>query len=112
MLKNIKSLYIIKVIFFYIEEEQKLKLIKYNKRFQKIMDLNIMNYKCFKGKNIINKYNIIGKENEGYNDELIFEGEYLNGERNGKRIEYDYKGDKLFEGEYLKGKKKWKRKRI
>ena len=36
-----------------------------------------------------------------YNEKLIFEGEYLNGKRNGKGKEY-YDNDKLiFEGEYL-----------
>ena len=35
---------------------------------------------------------------------MIFEGEYLNGERNGKGKEYN--DDKLlFEGEYLNGKR-------
>ena len=36
---------------------------------------------------------------------LIFEGEYLNGERNGKGKEY-YKNGKLkFDGEYLNGER-------
>jgi len=43
-----------------------------------------------------------------YNDKLIFEGEYLNGQRNGKGKEY-YENETLkFEGEYFNGKK-WKR---
>ena len=46
-----------------------------------------------------------GKEYD--NGELLFEGEYLNGERNGKGKEYkdSYISKLLFEGEYLKGKK-------
>ena len=43
-----------------------------------------------------------------YNDfgKLIFEGEYLNGEENGKGKEYNEINGKIeFEGEYLKGKK-------
>ena len=37
-------------------------------------------------------------------DKLIFEGEYLNGERNGKGKEYhSYNGNLLFEGEYING---------
>ena len=36
---------------------------------------------------------------------LEFEGEYLNGERNGKGKEYNYNGDIIFEGEYYKNKK-------
>ena len=35
------------------------------------------------------------------NDELLFEGEYLNGKRNGKGKEYYDNGNLKFEGEYL-----------
>ena len=35
---------------------------------------------------------------------LLFEGEYINGERNGIGKEHDYDGNIIFEGEYLKGK--------
>ena len=38
---------------------------------------------------------------------LIFEGEYLNGKRNGKGKEYNYDGKLIFEGEYLYN---WKKK--
>ena len=34
---------------------------------------------------------------------MEYEGEYLNGERNGKGKEYDTCGDLIFEGEYLNG---------
>ena len=44
-----------------------------------------------------------------YNNELIFEGVYLNGERNGKGKEYYYyDGELKFEGEYLNGKRNGK----
>ena len=40
----------------------------------------------------------------GYNKgKLKFEGEYLNGEKNGKGKEFDRKGNIIFEGEYLRG---------
>ena len=44
---------------------------------------------------------------EEYNneDELIYKGEYLNGERNGKGKEYYYNGKLEFEGKYLNGKR-------
>ena len=45
----------------------------------------------------INKFNNFGK--------ILFKGEDLNGERNGKGKEYDNSGAFIFEGEYLKGKK-------
>ena len=34
---------------------------------------------------------------------MIFEGEYLNGKRNGKGKEYNKEGKLIFEGEYLNG---------
>ena len=40
------------------------------------------------------------KKYNNYN-KLIFEGVYLNGERNGKGKEYDDNSKLLFEGEYL-----------
>ena len=49
------------------------------------------------------------KEKENY-FELEFEGEYLNGERDGKGKKYDINGNLKFEGEYLNGKR-WSGKR-
>ena len=37
---------------------------------------------------------------------MKFEGEYINGERNGKGIEYYYNGKLKFKGEFLNGSKK------
>ena len=37
---------------------------------------------------------------------ILFEGEYLEGEINGKGKEFDYDGDLIFEGEYVNGKRK------
>jgi len=39
------------------------------------------------------------------NGKLEFEGEYLNGEKNGNGKEYNYNGKLVFEGEYINGKK-------
>ena len=69
-----------------------------------------MNNKKRNGKVYNNKNNIIYELKNGkgflkeYNDdiELEFEGEYLNGERNGKGKVY-LKGELIFEGEYLNG---------
>ena len=60
------------------------------------------------GSIIYGLHNGNGKVKE-YNDdgELILEGEYLNGERNGKGKEYRY-GKLRFEGEYLNGKRNGK----
>ena len=73
----------------------------YNKRGIKKFEIN-------NGKGYIKEYDY-------YIGILIFEGEYLNGERNGKGKEY-YKNDNLFyafdnlyfEGEYLNGKRNGK----
>ena len=45
MLKNVKSSYFIKIIFSFIYEKQKLKLIKYNKSLQDNMNISLINYK-------------------------------------------------------------------
>ena len=61
----------------------------------------------FQGEYLNGKRNGIGKEYD-YNGELKFEGEYLNGKRNGKGKEYDYEGKLEFEGKYLNGIKFFK----
>ena len=42
------------------------------------------------------------------NGKLSFEGEYLNGERNGLAKEFYYNGKLKFDGEYLNGKRNGK----
>ena len=107
MLKNVKSSYFVIKVFSFIDEKQKLKLIKYNKSLQKNINISIINYIHFQGKYIIYKTNKKGKE---YNNKhlLIYEGEYLNGERNGKGKEYNCFCKLEFEGEYLNGKRNGK----
>ena len=104
MLKKIQSAYFFKILFNYIDERQKLKIVKYNKSLQKNLKISNINYAYFSGRYIIYESNGIGKEYNGENDRLIFEGEYLNGKRNGKGKEY-HNGKLIFEGEYLNGKK-------
>ncbi len=127
MLNIIKSSYFYKILFSYVDELQKLKLIIHNKDIQKKIDIGLINYKIFSGRYIIFDENNKNKRKiyNSLNDELIFEGEYLNekkngkvkenngwlkfegeylnGKRNGKAKEYD--GDLIFEGEYKNGKK-------
>ena len=57
MLKNIKSRYIIKLIFQYVDEKSKLKIVKYNKSFQKNIGISIINFKFFSGRYIIYESN-------------------------------------------------------
>ena len=94
------SSFIIKNIFLFLSEKQKLKIIMYNKKLQNLLLVDIENYKKINGKYKIGEENGKGKEYLIESNKLIFEGEYLKGEKNGKGKEY-YKDDELiFEGEY------------
>ena len=105
MIGNIKSHYFIKIIFMPIYKKRQLKLIKYNKRLQNILNVNLFHYKIFSGKYTLYKGIGIYKEFNALNDLLLYEGNYLNGQRNGKGKEYDKRGNLIYEGEYLKGKR-------
>ena len=107
MLDNLKSSFIFKKVFSYINELIKLKLVKYNKYVQTKLDIDIINYMHYQGKYIIYETKTKGKE-YNYKDELKYEGGFLNGERNGKGKEYDKRRFIIYEGEYLKGKRNWK----
>ena len=108
-MENIKSSYFYQKVFSLILEKRIFKIVKYNKALQKLLNINIINYKILSGKYILYETKGKGKEYDGYVNTLLFEGEYLNGERNGKGKEYIK--DRLFlnfEGEYLNGKRKGK----
>ena len=108
MLNKIKSQFFTKILFSNIIYKNKLKLIKYNKRFQKFFDLCLTDYKIFSGRYITHEENGKVKEYDAYNNKLIFEGEYLNEKKNGKGKEYFVDGGLKFEGEYLNGKRNGK----
>ena len=109
MFYNIKSIYFIDVIFSFFEDKRKLELVKYNKSLQKILNISITNYKFFSGRFI--KYESKNKGIEYHENGvlMIYEGEFLNGKRNGKGVEYEYIQSFFpsisFEGEYLNGKR-------
>ena len=90
MLKQIKSLNIIKLIFKRIHDKRKLELINYNKRIQNQINISLYNYRIYSRKFIIFEKN--GNIREYYSGELIFEGKYLSGKRNGKGREYNKVG--------------------
>ena len=46
-----------------------------------------------------------GKVKEYFEDKLTFEGDYKNDKRNGYGKEYDKDGNLIFEGEYLNGQR-------
>ena len=106
MWRKIRSNYLLKEILIYMGDKRKLNLIKYNKTMQAIAGLNLIDFRRFSGRYIIEEDCRI-KEYNSYDDSLIFEGEYSNGKRNGKGKEYNEEGKLIFEGEYLNGKK-WK----
>ena len=112
MLENIKAYYFYPIIFSFIDEKRKLELIKYNKSIQNKIDINLIYYIQFSKKYIKYETKNKGKEFNFKNDKLIFEGEYLNGKRNGKGKEYLWNGKLGFEGEYLNGNKNKKGKNI
>ena len=79
MLEIVKSNYFIKTIFSFTNEKMKLKIVKHNKRIQKILDINLINYKLFRNKYVIFDNNGIAREYHMSFNELVFEGEYFNG---------------------------------
>ena len=105
-MENYNYSFIPKLIFSFIFDKRKLELAKYNKKLQNAIDINIMHYKIFSKRYIIYEEKGKGKEYEFETDNLIYEGEYLNGKRNGKGKEYNKYGEKILEVEYINGKKK------
>ena len=110
-INSIKSSYILKEVFSFLNINLKLDIVIYNKQLQGDLGIDIENYKSISGKYKIGEKNGKGSEYILNTDILIFEGEYLNGKRNGKGKEYN-DNILLFEGEYLDGKKMEKEKNI
>ena len=105
LIESIKSSYILKYIFSYLDINKLLEIIKYNKKFQSKLEIDIEYFKLISGRYIKNDNNGTCKEYSLDEDQLVFEGEYSNGKRNGKGKEYGKYNDIIFEGEYLNGKK-------
>ena len=108
MLVNIKSSYILKKLFTFINDKRKLQLIKKNKKIKELIDINIINYRLFSGKYIIFETKGKGNEYNSLNDKLIYEGEFLDGIKNGKGKEYNKDGILIYEGKYLNGERNGK----
>ena len=104
-INDIKSSFIIKIIFSFLSEKQILNMIIYNKELQKMLSVDIYDYKKISGKKKIGQKNGKGLEYKIDSNKLIFEGEYINGKKNGKGKEYYDNGKLKFEGEYINGKK-------
>ena len=89
--KSIKCRYILQIIFSNLDISLKLSMIIYSKKFQEKLDITIEDYKNVSGKYLILDENDKnkGKEYSLDNNQLIFEGEYLNGKKNGNGKEYN-----------------------
>ena len=73
--------------------------LKFDGEYLKGKRWNVKGYDDCEG-NLINGKGFIKEYNE---KGILFEGEYLNGKKNGKGKEYKY-GHLIFEGEYINGK--------
>ena len=104
MLDKIDSSLILQKIFTFLDNKIKYSSIVHNKNLQIKLGLSLIDFKRFSGKYKKEEYGEIIEYNI-YNNQMIFEGQYSNGKRNGLGIEYNDKGEVIFEGEYLKGKK-------
>ena len=105
MLNNIKSPFLYRLLFSFLEEGVKLNIIKINKILQKRLDITKAHYRIFSGKYFVNVGNNLRKVYDAYKNVVIFEGEYANGKKNGKGKDYSENGSLNYEGEYLNGKR-------
>ena len=106
--QSVKSMFILKKIFLYLNERQKLNLIKYSKEYLDLLNINIEHYKNLSGKIKIPQMNGYFKVYDLKTNYLLFEGQYLKDKKSGKCKEYNIKGNLIFEGEYLNGYKNGK----
>ena len=106
MWQKIRSTFILKKIFYFLDNKIKFNTIVHNKNLQKKLGLNLIDFRLFSGRYRVEEDGKT-KEYNSYNHQIIFEGEYSNGKRNGEGNEYNEEGECIFEGEYLNGKK-WK----
>ena len=105
LIDSIKSFYVKKNIFSYIEKKKILQLIIYNKKYQNKFKYNLDYYKKSAGKEAIYGSNDIVKYYCIYSKRLLFEGICLRGKRIKYGREYYYDGELRYEGYFLDGKK-------
>ena len=88
MLKHIKSKYILKKIISNLDQLTKLLLVKYNKELKNSINMDIIDYMFLSQKYFVGERNRKGKEYTIINNNLIFEGDYIDGKRTGYGKEY------------------------
>ena len=84
-LKKVKSHYIIQLIFEYMTERKYLETIRYNKRIQKRIDININHYKAYSETKTLIELDIIPKKGEY--------GEFININEKDKKYFHIYFND-------------------
>ena len=62
MLENIKSKYLVKLLFTFLLHKRKLRIARHNKQLQEKLDINLIFYKNMTHKYIIYEKDGIGKE--------------------------------------------------
>ena len=90
-LKNsVKSKYIIQKIFLHLNDKKKIFMIRYNKYYNNLLEIDIELYKKISRKIKIGGVNGYGKEYYLDSMKLFFKGFYIKGKRNGEGKEYNY----------------------
>ena len=91
MIFNVKSKYILEIIFSNLEESHRLYIIKYNNNLKNNLGFDLGYYKNYSGRYKIEDKDGRAKEYSLYSRILLFDGEYKNGRRSGKGNEYYFK---------------------
>ena len=104
-LEKIRCKYILQNVFSFIEKKTGLQIVKYNKDLQKKLNIRLSSYKKLSETFIIYDSKTKGKEYNSKNKQLVFEGDFIHGKRNGIGKEYNKKLNVIFEGEYKNGKR-------
>ena len=76
MLGNVGSIFFLKYLFSHVKEKKVLQLVNHNKSLQLKLGKDLINYKIFSNKYTIYEKNGYRKIYNGFDDELLFEGEY------------------------------------
>ena len=96
MIEDIKSKYIWKKIFEFIQEKRKLKIIIYNKKIKEELAIDIINYKNLTNYSLKKLNNGVYKLYITKYDFLCYEGGFSEGKKNGFGKEYEFiKKDKV-----------------
>ena len=107
MIHNVRAKGILQIIFSVLNDKTKLYIINHNKILYEKLEIDLEFIKKISGKYRKSrlKGKDIGKEFSLDENILIFEGDYLNGKKNGNGKEFYLNGDIKFEGEYLNGRR-------